>query len=443
MAPIQCIMGMGNTGLSCLRFLRAMEKPCCIMDSRANPPGLQVLLDEFPEVPYALGGWRHDWLMGAGRIIVSPGIALTEPCLLEAKAAGITICGDIELVAQCAKAPVVGITGTNGKTTVTSLTGELLATAGKRVAVGGNLGPPALELLTEDAPEIYVLELSSFQLASTSSLHCKAATLLNCSPDHLDWHPSYEDYMTAKKSIYHSCDYKICARHDPNTMPHDKHNTIIYGLDAPISENDFGLTKHRGEWCLVKGEQSILPLSELALSGPCPELNALAACALVSQLGVSVDVMTKVLSTYVGLPHRCEKVVQYRGVDWYNDSKGTNIGATSAAVQHLSSKHAHLILLMGGVGKGADFSVMQALLKDQVRHVILFGQDGLAIQQALRGMSTEYVSTLSEAVQRANQVAKAGEAVLFSPSCASFDAFENFAHRGNVYKMLVKELVCS
>ena len=437
-------MGMGDTGLSCLRFLRALEKPCCIMDSRANPPGLQTILDEFPEVPYALGGWRHDWLLKAGRIIVSPGIALTEPCLREAEEADVPICGDIEVFAQYAKAPIIGITGTNGKTTVTSLTGELLAAAGIRVAVGGNLGPPALELLTEDAPEVYVLELSSFQLHSTVSLHCQAATILNCSPDHLDWHPSFEDYITAKKSIYRRCPNKICARSEANTWPTNRQGMITYGDDAPESTHDFGLIEHKGAMWLAQGDHPFLPLSDLKLNGPCPAINALAACALASIFDVSIAVMAQVLRSFVGLPHRCEKVVNHGGVDWYNDSKGTNVGATLAAVGHLADKYSDMILLMGGVGKDADFTSMQPLLKDKVRHVVLFGQDGLAIQEALGdALSSEYVSTLSEAVQRACVLVRSGEAVLFSPSCSSFDAFENFMHRGTVYKSLVQDLVCN
>ena len=439
-----CIMGMGDTGISCLRFLRALEIPCCIMDSRANPMGLQRILEEFPDVPYTLGGWRHDWLLEANQIIVSPGIALSEPCLQEADKAGISIIGDIELFAKHAKAPIIGITGTNGKTTVTTLVGELLTAAGKRVSVGGNLGPPALELLTEDAPEVYVIELSSFQLQSTQSLQCEAATILNCSPDHMDWHPSFKDYKQAKKSIYRRCHTAVCPRYEPDLWPARSREMITYGADKPDGPKSFGLSEHLGEMCLVWGERVIIPAASLKLNGPCPEINALAGCALASVLGVSIDVMASVLKSFSGLPHRCEWVLNHHGVDWYNDSKGTNIGATLAAIKRLTPKYQGVILMVGGIGKGADFGLMRDELVANVKHVIFFGQDGLAIQSTLGDdLSGEYVSTLSEAVQRASELAQSGEAVLFSPSCASLDAFENFAHRGNVYKQLVQDLVCS
>lgn len=431
-----CIMGLGRTGLSCVRFLQANGRACRIMDSRFNPPELMELQERFPKVPVHLGGWRSDWLFQAQRIIVSPGISLKTPILIEARSKGVEIIGDIELFARAVQVPVIGITGTNGKSTVTSLVGAILRGAGVKVLCGGNLGPPALDLLEDPKVEVIVLELSSFQLEAVNSLQLLSAAILNISPDHLDRYDSYEEYKAAKHKIYHHCQIKVCAREDEVTWPKPTEQVITFGLDKPTGKN-YGLF----EGNLVCGDTPIIPASNLTLAGSGREVNALAACALVSPLNVDDEILSRVLGEFTGLAHRCEWVLKYREVDWYNDSKGTNVGATEAAVEHLATQYTSIILLLGGEGKGADFSHMSERLHKKPIQVITFGRDGNKINAALMDkINCTGVATLAEAVTTAAQQANPGDCVLFSPACASYDAFKGFAHRGEVYKKLVKEL---
>ena len=442
--PATLIVGLGPTGLSCVRHLAAQGVAVGVTDSRPEPPGLAALRAEWPDVPVFLGGLDPAACAAASRLIVSPGVAPRETPIAQALARGAEVIGDIELFARAVNAPVAAITGSNGKSTVTSLVGEMARASGLAVAVGGNLGPPALELL-DPACHLYVLELSSFQLETTYTLRPRAAVVLNISADHLDRHPSLDAYAAIKARILQNAAIGIRNRQDPRVaaMGESTARDRTFGLDVPARENDFGLLEHQGRPWLGQGREPWLPAAEVALPGLHNLANALAALALGTACGLDRDAMREVLRRYRGLPHRTAWVAERRGVRWYDDSKGTNPGATMAALRGLIAhpdEH-RAVLIAGGDGKGADFTELAEVVARTVRALVLIGRDAPRIEAAVAGRVPVYpASTLPEAVELAEGLARPGDIVLLSPACASFDMFDHYRQRGQVFTEAVRAL---
>jgi len=437
------VVGLGKTGLSCARFLTRQGIRVAVTDTRADPPGLAQLRAELPDLPRSLGGFRREAFESAGRLVVSPGVSLAEPLIRQALERGVPVLGDIELFAQAVQAPVVAVTGSNGKSTVVSLLGAMAREAGRRTAVGGNLGEPALDLLHADN-RLYVLELSSFQLETTHSLAPKAAAVLNVTPDHLDRHSSLEAYTQAKARIYRGAEVGVINRDDPRVqaMAGRAGRDVEFGLDVPRGE-DYGLVEQAGETWLCRATQPLLPVSGLQLQGRHNLANALAALALGEAAGLPMEAMRAALRRFPGLAHRTQRVGEGAGVCWYNDSKGTNVGATIAALEglHPASGGGRAVLIAGGDGKGADFTELAPVVARTCRAVVLIGRDAPLLERALAGHA-ELVraADLAQAVRQAAQLARAGDHVLLSPACASFDMFRSYEHRGEVFTDLVRRL---
>lgn len=423
------IIGLGLTGLSCVDFFLARGVTPRVMDTRMTPPGL----DKLPEaVERHTGGLNDEWLMAADLIVASPGIALAHPSLSAAADAGIEIVGDIELFCREAQAPIVAITGSNGKSTVTTLVGEMAKAAGVNVGVGGNIGLPALMLL-DDECELYVLELSSFQLETTSSLQAVAATILNVTEDHMDRYPfGLQQYRAAKLRIYENAKVCVVNADDALTMP-------IRGADERcvsfgVNMGDYHLNHQQGEtWLRVKGEK-VLNVKEMKLSGQHNYTNALAALALADAAGLPRASSLKALTTFTGLPHRFEVVLEHNGVRWINDSKATNVGSTEAALNGLHVDGT-LHLLLGGDGKSADFSPLARYLNGDNVRLYCFGRDGAQLA-ALRPEVAEQTETMEQAMRLLAPRVQPGDMVLLSPACASLDQFKNFEQRGNEFARL-------
>jgi UDP-N-acetylmuramoylalanine--D-glutamate ligase len=365
-------------------------------------------------------------------------VPLALPFFAEARRLGLNIVGDIELFARAAQAPVAGITGTNGKSTVTTLLARMAQRAGLAVRVGGNLGEPALDLLSPGTA-LYVLELSSYQLETTHTLACRAASVLNVSPDHLDRYPSLESYAAAKARIFARCDTAVINLDDPlvAAMPRAARRTLSFSLRAAIGA-DYALANQRGEWWLMRAAVPLLPLSRLKIKGLHNAANALAALALGEALELPLPLMLAELESFAGLAHRSQWVADVGGVSYVDDSKGTNVGATLAAVAGLPGP---LVMIAGGEGKNQDFAPLAAAFRGKVRHTVLIGRDAPLLAQALEGVCTlETCATLPEAVRAAARAARRGDTVLLSPACASLDMFRDYAQRGEVFAQSVREL---
>ncbi len=432
------VVGLGITGLSVVQHLKKNHKPVIVMDSRANPPGLAQLQEQFPEVECYLGGFDADLLSKASEIILSPGIALSHPDLRAAHKKHVPIVGDIELFARAAKAPIVVITGTNGKSTVTTMIGALARDAGINVAVGGNLGEPALNLLLNDI-DLYVLELSSFQLETTMSLAPSVAILLNITPDHDDRYPNPQDYITAKQHVFHQTQLAVYNRADPLTLPQiPVLNMQSFGLDAPQND-DLGIKTIDSEAMLVCGSKVLFPASRLASLRPNFVNNALAALSVAHYFHWPMSRAAKTLHEFKGLPHRCELVLDKDGIRWYNDSKATNVGATIAALQDVAADiQGKELVILGGVGKGADFSALASHLEQHAKHVILLGEAQHEIANILpKNLPRTHVNSLKEAINLGAELAERGDAVLLAPACASFDMFKDYRDRGEQFVELV------
>ena len=427
------IIGLGMTGLSCVDFFMARGVTPRVMDTRVAPSGLEKLPEE---VERYVGGLNEDWLLAADLIVASPGIALAHPALSAAADAGVEIVGDIELFCREAQAPVIAITGSNGKSTVTTLVGEMAKAAGMNVGVGGNIGLPALMLLDADR-ELYVLELSSFQLETTSSLRAVAATILNVTEDHMDRYPlGLQQYRAAKLRVYENAKTCIVNADDGLTMPvrGADERCISFGVDV----GDYHLNRQQGEtWLRVKGEK-ILNVKEMHITGQHNYSNALAALALADAAGLPRASSLKALTTFTGLTHRFQLVLDHNGVRWINDSKATNVGSTEAALNglHLDGT---LYLLLGGDGKSADFTPLKRYLAGDNIRLYCFGRDGDQLA-ALRPEVATQTGTMEEAMRQIAPLLKSGDMVLLSPACASLDQFKSFEQRGDVFARLAKEL---
>ncbi len=435
------IVGLGATGLSCARFLAQRGVEVAVIDSRQQPPALADMQRELPHVALFTGGFDAEVFGRAERILVSPGVSLQEPLLVEAQQRGVEVIGDIELFARTALAPVVAITGSNGKSTVTTLLGAMAQLAGRNVRVGGNLGTPALDLVEEQEPDLYVLELSSFQLETVQSLHCRVATVLNISPDHLDRYDSLAAYARAKQRIFSGAEIQIVNRDDVAAagLASDEAPIVGFCLDEPApSSQDFGLLETQDGCWIAKGSERWMPASAVRIPGRHNLANALAALALGDALGFPREAMLQVLKEFQGLPHRTQWVAETGGVRWFNDSKATNPGAALAAIHGFDGP---LVLIAGGQGKGADFSGLAASLGGRVKAVVLLGEAADEIDAALQGkVATQRAADMFDAVRQAVALAVPGDTVLLSPACASFDMFSDYQQRGELFMQAVQEL---
>ncbi|WP_183580816.1 UDP-N-acetylmuramoyl-L-alanine--D-glutamate ligase [Marinobacter nauticus] len=435
------IVGLGKTGLSCVRYLSGQGREIAVADSRLQPPGLDELKAGWPDVPVYLGEFDEDLFAGFNELVVSPGISIAEPAIAGAAARGARIRGDIDLFADAADAPIIAITGSNGKTTVTTLVGEMARAAGRNVQVGGNIGTPALDLLDQGA-DLYVLELSSFQLETTEELGALAATVLNVSDDHMDRYPDKMAYFQAKQRIYRGCKNAIVNLDDALSTPmaRDTLRFLCFGFNRVNPETFSTRDDDQGTW-ITWGLDNLLLASELQLMGRHNISNVMAALALGHAAGLAMEPMLEVARSFRGLPHRCEFVRNLNGVDYINDSKGTNVGATVAAIESLVPDSGKVILIAGGDGKGADFQPLAEPVAACCRALVLIGRDAGKISEAVGVSVPQYRATsLQEAVSLARQAAEPGDRVLLSPACASFDMFRDYNDRGEQFRALVEGL---
>jgi UDP-N-acetylmuramoylalanine--D-glutamate ligase len=433
------VVGLGRTGVSAARFLAARGWSVAVTDSRAEPPGLEPLRAAVPDAAVFVGGFSETALSFADEVVLSPGVPLADPFVLAAAARGLPIVGDVELFARAADAPVIAITGSNGKSTVTTLVGQMAERAGSTARVGGNLGIPALDLLDGAPPDLFVLELSSFQLECTRSLRAVAACVLNVSADHLDRYASLGDYAAAKARVYDGCHVAVVNRADPLVAAMAGGGSrVSFGPDAPRRAEDWGVVGAGARAQLAVGGVTVLPVAELRLRGAHNAQNALAALALGEAAGLPRDAMCEALREFTGLPHRTELVAEKGGVAWINDSKGTNVGATLAAVEGLAGP---LVLILGGDGKGQDFAPLAAAFAGKVRAAVLIGRDADAIGRALGArIAQRSASNMEQAVEVAASLAQPGDTVLLSPACSSLDMFESFEHRGRAFVHAVRRI---
>ncbi len=437
--PVSVVVGLGRTGVSCVRHLATHGHEIRVTDSRAQPPGLAEFRRIAPGARLALGGFDLSFLDGADQVVVSPGVSLREPLLVAAQERGIDVVGDIELFAREVGGRTVAVTGTNGKSTVTTLLGEIAEAAGIDVRVGGNIGRPALELLAGDTADLYVLELSSFQLETTRSLSLEAATVLNVSPDHLDRYADVAEYGAAKARIFDHCTTAVVNLDDPMVcrMPRPGQRITSFSL-ASVGADYTLLSQPGGDW-LTAGGQPILPVRELRIAGRHNASNALAALALADACGLPRAAAIATLMRFTGLPHRAQFVADAGGVRWIDDSKATNVGSTLAAVEGLDGP---LIIIAGGDGKGQDFTPLAGAFSGKVRRVVLLGRDARAVGAALAtACEVEYVESIEDAVAAAHRAAVAGDTVMLSPACSSLDMFRDYAHRGEAFAAAVRRQV--
>lgn len=432
------VIGAGMSGWSALNFLQNRREHVRVMDDRLTPPYLEQINQRLTAEDVTLGRYDEQWIMESDVIILSPGVSPYLPIIQKAMQSGVEVIGDIELFARYCKKPYIAITGSNGKSTVTTLVADILNNQGVNAVAGGNIGQPALDLLNDDA-EIYVLELSSFQLETCPSLQAQAAVVLNISDDHMDRHNTLEEYTRVKMSIYQHAKRHVYSRHlDYRGLQKtdSQHQPVSFGLDAP-GEGEFGVIEIQSQRWLAFGNEKIIPVTELSLIGATGELNTLAALSLSYQYIHNMPAVVELLKNFTGLPYRCQIISTKNGIDWINDSKGTNIGATIAAIESISVP---LVLILGGVHKGGSITTLVDKIEAQVKSVIVFGRDKDLFKKAISRVPVISVDSLDDAVHIAANHVKAGEAVLFSPACASFDMYANYQARGDAFNHAVKKL---
>jgi UDP-N-acetylmuramoylalanine--D-glutamate ligase len=437
--PRTLVVGLGTTGLSVVRFLAQQGVQVAVADSREQPPGLQQLQDEYADIAVFLGEFDGQVFTQADRLVISPGVPVTTPQIQQAVQRHIPVIGDIELFAQAAKAPIVAITGSNGKSTVTTLVGEMAKAAGHKVAVGGNLGIPALDLLDDDV-DLYVLELSSFQLETTCSLKAAVACVLNVSADHMDRYPDLTAYADAKEKVFQGANLGVYNADDARVMAmHGSGDAWFFTLGEPANPNTFGLRTLDGQVYLCRGDAALFPADKLLIPGQHNQANALASLAIGSALGFSIESMAKVLRSFKGLAHRMQFVAEQQGVRWYNDSKATNVGAAQAALLGMhEAAGGRAVIILGGDCKDGDFTQLTDALRQCARGVVLFGRDVAEIAPHIPAeclVQTAY--SLEQAVDQAAALAQPGDHVLLSPACASFDHFKNYMERGERFVQIV------
>jgi len=437
------VLGLGDTGLSALRWLHSQGARLSVADTRDVPPGLDALKAELPNVVVYTGALKPAVFDGVDLAVISPGVPLSEPEIQAAIKRGVPVVGDVELFAQYrpASAKLIAITGANGKTTVTTLVGEMCKAAGLKTIVAGNIGLPVLDTLSMETPDVYVLELSSFQLETTNSLLADAATMLNLSEDHMDRYDSMQSYAVAKAHIFYHAKLQVLNRDDAWSMmmSRAKLAQVTFGLDDAVAEQDYGIKQVDGEAWLSCGTHDLMNIRDLKIAGLHNASNALAAIALCRGIGLDFAPIIQTLYNFKGLPHRVEWVANIDEVDYYDDSKGTNVGATCAALSGLSQK---VVLIAGGDGKGQDFSPLKDAVSANARAVVLIGRDAALIEAELLSTNVPmyHAADLPEAVTIARKLAQIGDAVLLSPACASFDMFKNYVHRAEVFVAAVKRM---
>lgn len=432
----QIVIGLGKTGLSCVRYLLSRGfSDICVCDTRERPPqtAIEALSALSPTIPLHTGTLLPELLSGADRIIVSPGVSVSHPAIQQAVAHGVPVVGDVELFALEVSVPVIAITGSNGKSTVTTLVGEMLRAQGIQAIEAGNIGLPVLDALEMQA-DVYVLELSSFQLETTHSLSPAAATVLNISEDHMDRYPNLKVYAEAKSKVYHQAEYAIYNFTDLLTQLNLPSKAESFSLQPTSPMIQWGYSNHH----LVYGDKVLLDCAQMRIKGLHNIENAMVALALTNQVAGNYEKALTVLKTFEGLPHRCQWVGEKQGVTWINDSKATNVGATLAAIDGLGTQiDGKIVLLVGGDGKGADFSALVPAVSEYVKTVICYGRDGTALHQFLEPYSNAFlVDDLTQAVATAHQSAASGDVVLLSPACASLDMYANFEARGQHFIQL-------
>ena len=431
------VFGLGATGLSIARYLRRNDADALFLDSREQPPGIDELHDVWPDADVILG--EATLPGGIDRIIVSPGIADSDELLQQARKKKLEVVSDIELFAREARVPFVAVTGSNGKSTVTTLLYHMCRAAGRKVLAGGNLGEPALDLLDEEQPELYVLELSSFQLQRTESLPAEVAVLLNVAADHLDWHADEDEYRRSKYRIYREARAAVVNRADAEAADHAKdiERVITFGLDAP-AEGQYGLREEDGVVFLARGDTLLIATGDLAMVGLHNQANALAALAAGELLELRMSAMLQVIGEFPGLPHRMQRVARKGAVDYVNDSKATNV---AAAVASIGSIEGTIVLVAGGEGKGGDFRDLAPALEGKLRAAVLIGRDAEAIAAAIDTVMPVYFATdMDDAVCQAAAYAESDDTVLLAPACASFDQFDNYAARGDAFCRAVEAI---
>lgn len=447
------VLGLGDTGLSMTRWLVAHGAHVSVADSRAQPPHASTLASELPAVPVRTGAFDTSTFHDVDAVAISPGIDPREQPIADTLRRGVPAVGDIELFAQGLRAlaqarsiprpKVLAITGSNGKSTVTAMTGEVSRASGRETLVAGNIGLPVLDALAElergaRLPEVAVLELSSFQLETTCSLDADAATVLNVTEDHLDRYDGMEAYAAAKARVFAGDGVQILNREDARSRGMARHGrrVVTFGLDAPADASQWGLTPDRE---LAHGRQAWMPVRELPVAGLHNAANALAALALGDAIGLPVEEMVAGLKRFRGLPHRVERIAEIGGVTFYDDSKGTNVGATAAALNGMSVP---VVLIAGGDGKGQDFSPLAGPIAAHVRAIVLIGRDANAIERVLHGSAVriEHAATMEQAVETGFAASRPGDAVLLSPACASYDMFRSYVHRAQVFVAAVRDL---
>ena len=431
------VLGLGRTGVSCVRYLNRKGLAVRVADTRSEPPGASALREQVPGAELLTGAFHNGLLDGVAQVVISPGLSLAEPIAVAARQRGLPVVGDIELFAREAQAPVAAITGTNGKSTVTSLLAYLANSAGRQAVAGGNLGEPALDLLERPVPELYVLELSSFQLETTYTLQTAVATVLNVTPDHLDRYGSMDDYAAAKARIFDQCDAAVVNADDVRVraMPRPGQRVITFSLLDPAA--DYFLARHPEPVLACRGE-ALLPMSAIKLQGDHNAANALAALAMCEALELPRAPVLDALAGFGGLAHRAQWVADVAGVRYVNDSKGTNVGATIAAVSGMAGP---LVLIAGGDGKNQDFDELRPVCRGKLRHAVLIGRYAPRLEAAFAGVcSTERAVDMRAAVAAARAAAQPGDTVLLSPACASLDMFRDYAHRGDEFAAAVRSL---
>jgi UDP-N-acetylmuramoylalanine--D-glutamate ligase len=436
------ILGMGATGVSVASFLASRDMPFDFSDSRNEPPNIDLIKANHPQAEVSLGAFDADYLCRYDRLIVSPGISLDEPALVKAKAQGVELLGDFELFLEQAQAPVIAITGSNGKSTVTALLGKMAEDSGISVGIGGNIGTPMLDLLDE-SHTLYVIEVSSFQLELLNDARGAISCLLNISPDHLDRYKNLQQYHSAKHRIFRGASKVVINREDVLTRPliSTQIPMISFGLNQP-DLGSFGILEGIKNGYLSYGIERLMRVDQVALKGSHNIANTLAALALGYSVDLPMQGMLDTLKTFKGLPHRCQTIAEVNSVSFINDSKATNVGATIAAIKGLGNRDSkNIILIAGGQAKGQEFSALASEIAASVKLTILIGENAEQFASILQDSSEyQYSDSLDGAVNQANQYADSGDTVLLSPACASFDMFDGFEHRGHCFEMAVEGL---
>lgn len=435
------VIGLGATGYSAVRYLRARGLSVSVLDSRSTPPLAAKLMENFPEVECHFGVFDSANIEDARLIVASPGVSLKEPLLRTAKSSGALIVGDVELFLQENKQPVIAITGSNGKSTVTSLVGDMCLSGGLKPWVAGNIGQPLLDTLTEQGSyDVAVLELSSFQLETTLSVAADSAAILNISEDHMDRYDSMGDYVLAKARILRGATQIVLPRHDEQLKQITSVSDGLYfDLDEPTDKSDFGVMRQSNNRWLMHGNERLIKLNDIPLIGLHNVKNVLSAFALVDFLKLPLASLVSAVKSFTGLAHRMQTVAEHDGVTWVNDSKATNIGATSTALKNLEKD---VVWIAGGEGKGADFNELRNAINANVKQLILIGADAPKISMALDGLlPIELADSMQDAVTKAVELASNDSIVLLSPACASFDMYQNFEKRGDDFIACVKQII--